>query len=61
MLHRLKGNRHWVAERKGGKVAEAPLHVSGSDSRPQGEGNPIVLQRDAVVSISFGPAALGPT
>ena len=61
MFHCLKGNRHGVAECKGGEVAEAPLHMSGRDAGPKCKDNPIVLQRDAIVPIGFGPAALGPT
>ena len=61
MFHCLMGNRHGVAERKGGEIAEAPLHMSGRDAGPKCKDNPIVLQRDAIVPIGFGPAALGPT
>ena len=43
MFHRLKGNRHGVAERKGCEVAEAPLDMSRRDAGPECEDNPVVL------------------
>ena len=62
VLHLLEGNLHGVAKCKGGGVAQAARYMRRPDASPQGEDDPVVLQRDAVVSVvlaTLGPAGDG--
>ena len=51
---------HGLAKCKGESVAQAACNMRGRDVSPQGEDDPVVLQRDAVVSVVGGPATAWP-